>query len=281
MTFGDVAGEAIRFAREGFAVYDFFAESVASEAADYAQWDTNAAIFLPNGRPPAVGERFVQADLAGTLQYMADEERAASKGDRAAGLEAARAAFYTGEIADRIVRFHEAHGGYLTREDLASFRTPREPAVRVRWRDFEVFTCGPWCQGPVLAQALIMLESAGLTATAIDDPDYVHLVIEVLKAAFADREYRYGDPNFVDVRLDELLSADHVAARLEAIDPGTRRSRAAASDRSGCFAGRAAAAAGAEPAGRRTARHVLRLCRRSLGQRLLGHAVRRLVRSRR
>jgi gamma-glutamyltranspeptidase/glutathione hydrolase len=218
MTFGDVAAEAIRFAREGFAVYDFFAESVASEASGYAQWDANAAIFLPNGRPPAVGERFVQVDLAGTLQYMVDEELAASTGGRTAGLEAARGAFYTGEIADRIVRFHEAHGGHLTREDLASFRTPREPAVRVRSREFEVFTCGPWCQGPVLAQALSMFESAGLTATAIDDPDYAHLMIEVLKAAFADREYRYGDPNFVDVGLDELLSAGHVAARLEAID---------------------------------------------------------------
>jgi gamma-glutamyltranspeptidase / glutathione hydrolase len=219
MTFGDVASEAIRFARDGFAVYDFFAECVAAEASDYARWPSNAAVFLPNGRAPAVGERFVQADLAATLQYMVDEERAASSQGRDAGLEAARGAFYTGEIAERIVSYHDSHGGHLTREDLASFRTPREPVVRVRWRDFEVFTCGPWCQGPVLAQALTMIEEIGLTATAIDDPGYAHLVIEVLKAAFADREYRYGDPNFIDVRVDELLSPDHVAARVAAIDP--------------------------------------------------------------
>lgn len=218
MSFGAVAAEAIRFAREGFAVYDFFAESVASEAAAYAMWPSNAMIFLPGGTLPAAGDRFVQTDLAATLEHMADEERAA-RGDRTAGLEAARAAFYTGEIAERIVRYHEAHGGYLTRADLSAFRTPSEPPVRVRWRDFDVFTCGPWCQGPVLAEALLLVELSGLSAATFEDPDYAHGLIECLKAAFADREYRYGDPNHVDVRLDELLSEAHLEARLAAIDP--------------------------------------------------------------
>jgi gamma-glutamyltranspeptidase / glutathione hydrolase len=218
MTFGEVVSDAIRFARDGFAVYEFFAESVASEAAAYAMWPQNAAIFLPSGRPPRVGERFVQEDLARSLEYMAREERLAASRGRAAGLEAARAAFYTGELADRIVDYHEAHGGHLTREDLASFRTPREPPVRIRWRDFELFTCGPWCQGPVLAQALLLVERLGLSATRIDDPNYAHLVIEALKAAFADREYRYGDPELVDVRVDELMSPEHLETRGAAID---------------------------------------------------------------
>jgi gamma-glutamyltranspeptidase/glutathione hydrolase len=218
LSFGEVASEAIRFAREGFAVYQLFADSVAGEADSYATWPSNAAVFLPDGRAPATGERFVQADLAATLDLMADEERRASQGGRAAGLEAARAAFYEGEIAQRIVAYHEAHGGYLAAADLASFRTPREAPVRVRWRDFELFTCGPWCQGPVLAEALLLIERTGVPATRFDDPAYAHLLIEVLKAAFADREYRYGDPNFVDVRVDELLSADHLEARAAGID---------------------------------------------------------------
>jgi gamma-glutamyltranspeptidase/glutathione hydrolase len=218
MTFGEVASEAIRFARQGFAVYELFAESVAAEATAYAMWPANAAIFLPGGRPPRVGERFVQEDLARTLEYMAGEERKAASDGRGAGLEAARAAFYTGELAERIVSYHEVHGGYLTREDLASFRTPRESPVRIRWRDLELFTCGPWCQGPVLAQALLLIEHLGFSATRIDDPEYAHLLIEVLKAAFADREYRYGDPKFVDVRVDELMSREHLDARAAAID---------------------------------------------------------------
>jgi gamma-glutamyltranspeptidase / glutathione hydrolase len=218
MSFGEVASEAIRFAREGFAVYELFAESVAEEAASYAMWPSNAALFTPQGRAPEVGERFLQEDLAGTLDLMADEERRAAPGGRVAGLEAARSAFYTGEIAQRIVAYHETHGGYLTAADLASFRTPREAPVRVRWRDFEVFTCGPWCQGPVLAQALLLIEHMGLSASRIDDPAYAHLLIEVLKAAFADREYRYGDPNFVDVDIDDLMSDDHLEARAAGID---------------------------------------------------------------
>jgi gamma-glutamyltranspeptidase/glutathione hydrolase len=91
--------------------------------------------------------------------------------------------------------------------------------VRARWRDLEVVTAGPWCQGPVLAQALRTLEHAGLDGLRRDEPDYVHLVLEVLKGAFADRERRYGDPRFVDVGLDELLSDAHAAARAAAIDP--------------------------------------------------------------
>jgi gamma-glutamyltranspeptidase/glutathione hydrolase len=219
LSFSSVVSEAIRFAREGFAVYELFQESVAEEAAEYAMWPTNAAIFLPGGRPPRVGERFVQSDLAASLEHMADEERRVAARGRAAGLEAARAAFYCGDIAERIVRYHEAHGGYLTRADLSAFRTPQAAPVRVRWRDLELFTCGPWCQGPVLAEALLLAERLGLPATGIEDPDYGHLLIECLKLAFADREYRYGDPDFVDVGIDELLSASHLAARAAAYDP--------------------------------------------------------------
>ena len=127
----------------------------------YRSWPSNAAIFLPGGKLPKVGDRFVQTDLAGTLQYMVDQERAPSKRGRAAGLAAARAAFYCGDIAETIVRYHEQDGGYLARDDLADFHRRYEEPVRVRWRDFEVFTCGPWCQGPMLAQALRMIEAAG------------------------------------------------------------------------------------------------------------------------
>src|SRR4029077_19110961 len=78
--------------------------------------------------------------------------------------------------------------------------------------------CGPWCQGPMLAQALRMVEAAGeLKGLAHNGADYIHLATEILKAACADREYRYGDPLFVDVGLDELLSDGHVAARVGAV----------------------------------------------------------------
>jgi gamma-glutamyltranspeptidase/glutathione hydrolase len=187
-SFGDVAGAAVRHARDGFAAFEYMATMIRQYEEGYRCWPSNAAIFLPGGKPPQVGDRFVQADLSRTLQYMIDEERAATHRGRLAGLQAARAAFHCGDIADTIVRYHEANGGYLARDDLASFHCRYEEPVRVRWRNFEVFTCGPWCQGPMLAQALRMIEAAGgLKGLAHNSADYIHLVTEILKAACADR----------------------------------------------------------------------------------------------
>ena len=150
---------------------------------------------------------------------MVDAE-ARADGHRVAGLEAARAAFYEGEIAEKIARYHEENGGYLTREDLASFRCKVEPPVSTRWRDLDVLTCDAWCQGPMLPEALLILEAAGLESSGLEhnSPDYIHLVVEALKAVFSDREHHYGDPDFVDVQLARLLSGEHAAARAAAID---------------------------------------------------------------
>jgi gamma-glutamyltranspeptidase/glutathione hydrolase len=217
LSFGQVAAAAIRLAADGFAVFGLLAEGIACNARNYARWPANAEIFLPGGRPPRVGERFVQRDLAGTIAEMADAEAAAGR-DRARGLQAARAAFYEGPIAERIVAYHDRHGGYLSRSDLADFRCRPEPPIATRWRGLELLTCGPWCQGPALAQALLIVEAAGLDGLAHNAPDYIHLVLESLKGAFSDREHHYGDPAFVDVDIDRLLSAEHAAARAAAID---------------------------------------------------------------
>ncbi|MGH2263483.1 gamma-glutamyltransferase, partial [Klebsiella pneumoniae] len=122
----------------------------------------------------------------------ADEERTAARHGRAAGLEAARAAFYVGDIAERIVAHQKSEGGFLSRDDLARFRSRYEPVVTTQWRGIELFTCGPWCQGPTLIQSLLMLEKAGLDGLAHNSADYLHLLIEVIKCVFSDREYHYG-----------------------------------------------------------------------------------------
>ena len=177
------------------------------------------ALFLPNGRPPRLGERFVQADLASTIQFMVDEEKAAAHRGREAGLEAARAAFYVGDIAERIVAHMEREGGYLSRDDLANFRSQVGPAVQGRWRDFELFTCGPWCQGPTLIQCLLMLEKAGLEGLGQNGADYLHLLTEVIKCVFADREYYYGDPNYVNVPIERLHGDENIDEWVRRIDP--------------------------------------------------------------
>src|SRR5258708_8659177 len=162
MKFGDVVQAAIRFADEGFPVYPLLADMIAMRKAKYARFPSNAAIFLPGGEPPKVGTLFVQKDLARTLRYMADEEAAslARHGDRAVGLEAARAAFYRGDIAQAIVAFHKPEGGWLTAEDLADYHSPIQRAPSVRFAVTDVYTCAAWCQGPVLGQALNILAAS-------------------------------------------------------------------------------------------------------------------------
>jgi gamma-glutamyltranspeptidase/glutathione hydrolase len=219
MSFGEVAAAAIRFARDGFPMYPLMAESLKRHEADHRSWPSTAAIFLPNGRVPEVGEVFRQTDLAASLQYMADEERAAAPRGREAGLEAARDAFYRGDIAREIVAFMKQEGGLLSAEDLAEYRSPIGPPERRRFGDLEVFTCGAWCQGPVLLQTLALLEGTNLSGLGQNSADYIHQVTEALKLAFADREAYYGDPVMVEVPLATLISSEYAGERRKLIRP--------------------------------------------------------------
>lgn len=216
MRFADVAASAIRFAAEGFAVYPLLAASIASHEHEYRRWPTNTALFLPHDRAPRPGETFVQSDLARTLRFMADQDRAAGP-DRLAGLQAAHDAFYRGDIARAIVRFQQQEGGYLSMADLAEYRSPIEPVVRRRWRGHELITCGAWCQGPALQQALALVEHVGIAGMAHNSADYLHRIVACLNLALADREYYFGDPAFVDVPLDWLLDPATIARRAAAI----------------------------------------------------------------
>jgi gamma-glutamyltranspeptidase/glutathione hydrolase len=175
MSFGDVAASAIRYAREGFTMHPVMAHYIAKNEATYRRWPQNAAIWLPGGRPPREGELFVQRDLARSLQFMADEERAAAPRGRAAGLAAARDAFYRGDLAQAIARYHRENGGWLTAEDLATFRSEIQLPVRTTFHGTEVLTCGAWCQGPVLPQMLALLESVDLKALGHNTPGYAHV----------------------------------------------------------------------------------------------------------
>jgi gamma-glutamyltranspeptidase/glutathione hydrolase len=217
MSFGEVAEAAIRLARDGFPMYPLMAASLKRHEADHRAWPSTAAIFLPNGRPPEAGEVFRQTDLAASLQYMADEERAATSRGREAGLEAARDAFYRGDIARKIVAFMKQEGGLLSAEDLAEYSSPVGPPERRRFGDLEVFTCGAWCQGPVLLQTLALLEGTDLAGLGQNSPDYIHYLAEALKLAFADREAYYGDPAKVEVPLATLISSEYAAERRKLI----------------------------------------------------------------
>ena len=223
MSFGEVAAAAIRYARDGFPMHPMMTAYITHHEATYSQWADNKAIYLPNGRPPQPGENFVQTDLARSLQHMADEEAAAARNGREAGLQAARDSFYRGDIAQAILRFHQENDGLLRAEDLAEFRSSIEPPVKKTFRGLgepiDIYTCGPWCQGPVLLQMMALLDSIDLAAMGHNSADYIHVVAEAIKLALADRERYYGDPAFVDVPLERLLSDAYNAERRSMIRP--------------------------------------------------------------
>jgi gamma-glutamyltranspeptidase/glutathione hydrolase len=219
LSFSEVAAAAIRFARDGFAMHWFMAEYIEENRDSYRRWPSSAEVFLPNGKPPKVGDLFVQSDLGRTIQYMADQEKAHAGKGRVAGLHAARDAFYRGDIASLIAKYHRENGGWVTMQDLADYRVTFETPLTTRYADIDLYTCGPWCQGPVLAQALNIVSGIDLKALGHNSPQYIHVLTEALKLSFADRQRYYGDPKFVDVPIDTLMSTRYADARRKMIDP--------------------------------------------------------------
>ena len=219
MSFGQVAQSAIRFASHGFPMHSFMSNRIGEAVEDYRRWESSAKIFLPDGRPPKPGEIFIQSDLGSVLQYMVEEERSASRRGRQAGLQAARSAFYRGDVAARIIQYHHENGGLLSAQDLSDFRVKIEPPERITFQDTEIYGCGPWCQGPTLLQTLRLLESYDLKSLGHNSVAYVHTVTEALKLAFADREHFYGDPLHVKVPMAELLSEHNTNQRKGLIRP--------------------------------------------------------------
>ena len=222
MTFRDVAARAVRYASEGFPRHPVMLDYARSHADDFRLWPENVAIWMPGGAVPAPGTRMVQADLGRTLKFLCDEERAAG-GDRMAGLAAVRHAFYRGDIARQVLAHQKENDGLLAAADLESFRCQIVPSISRRFRfngeAVEVHTCGAWCQGPFLLEALSVAEAAGIGEREHGTHAYLHTVAETLKLTFADREGYLGDPDFVDVPLDTLLGDAYAAERSKAIDP--------------------------------------------------------------
>jgi gamma-glutamyltranspeptidase/glutathione hydrolase len=182
----------------------------------FADVATPAVTLLEDGREPW------QAKLAITLRKLIEAEQAAS-GSREEKLQAVSDRFYgrnndCSDIADDLEADYIEQGGFLRKADLAAHTTRLEAPVTVNYRGYTVCKCGPWTQGPYLCQALRLLEGFDLNAMGHLSADYVHVVIEAVKLAMADRDAYYGDPAFVDVPLTELLSDAYTQLRRPLID---------------------------------------------------------------
>lgn len=163
------------------------------------------------------GKRSWYANLATTLRKLIDTERNTS-GNREKKIRAARNRFYKGDIADELNKYYISSGGFLRKEDLESHTTAMEEPVSVNYRGYEVYKCDTWTQGPVLLQSLKLLEKFDLKGMGFFSTNYIHVLTEAMKLAFADRDKYYGDPAFVKVPLKQLLSDEYTAIRWPLIE---------------------------------------------------------------
>ena len=223
LTFTEVVEPALDYARNGFPVHAGLYGQERYGIRDLEEkfrsnWPGSAQVYLPQGMLPEVGKVLVNPALADLLDYLKTVEKSMS-GNREKGLEAVFEAFYRGDPAAEIDRFSQEQNGLLSRSDLECFETHFEEPVSLLFSDTKVFKCGPWNQGPVMLQALAILESYDLKGMGHNSENYLHWTTEAFKLAFADREQYYGDPMQVDVPITELLSKDYSCLRAALVDP--------------------------------------------------------------
>lgn len=218
LTFAEVVQPAIELCEKGFVVYPSLHRNIAKARDSVASWPSSAEIFLQNGEAPVPGTVLIQKDLAQTFRRMAAAEAAVDSRNRVAGIDAARDEFYRGDIGKQIAEFIQAEGGSVGEEDLAEFHSEIEQPTSTSFHGIDVHVCGPWSQGPVIPQTLNILEDVDLTELGHNSPDYIHFVTEAMNLAFSDRENYYGDPNYVYVPMDQLLSKTYAAERRARID---------------------------------------------------------------
>jgi gamma-glutamyltranspeptidase/glutathione hydrolase len=217
-TFAEVIAPALKFA-DGYPIDEMRANAIARSRRFFDVWPDSKRHWMPEGRPPVPGEVFRQPDLARTLRAMIDAEakaRAAGK-DRVAAIDAVRDYFYRGDIARRIDAFMKSNGGLMRYEDLAAFHLEPEEPVSTTYHGYRVYKPGFWSQGPSLIEALNILEGYDLRSMGLNSPEYIHVVVEALKLAYADRDAWYGDPKFNSIPADVLLSKEYAAKRRELI----------------------------------------------------------------
>jgi len=214
---------ALGYAENGYPLVPRIRDTIASVAALFKnEWTTSAAVYLPGGNLPVAGRLFRNPALAATYRRALAEAEAGG-GNRETRIDRTRDAWYRGFVAETIDRFCRTqkvfdssgrrHSGLLTADDMARWQAPVETPVSFDYRGHTVIKGGPWSQGPVLLQQLALLQGFDLDDLDPVGPDFVHLVTECAKLAYADREAWYGDPDFVDVPMQTLLSPAYNEAR--------------------------------------------------------------------
>lgn len=224
MSLKDVLAPTIQLC-EGYPIEAQTANSFEREKERLKQWPYSKAVFLPHlgekREAPVGGEIFVQKDLLATLQKLVDtEQQALKKGKtRKEAIYAAYDRFYKGDIAKEYARGCQEQGGLITEQDLANWKVIQEEPLSVNYKGIDVYKMQQWTQGPMMLQALNILENIDLKSMGFNSAKYIHTLYQVMNLTFADRDFYYGDPYFApEEPIKGLLSKEYAKERLKSIN---------------------------------------------------------------
>jgi gamma-glutamyltranspeptidase/glutathione hydrolase len=233
LSLAEVLAPAIEMA-EGYPIERSQADNMERRRAMLAEWPYSRAVFLPHletceakdaaadcRAAPRPGEVFRQSDLAATLRKLVEAERQAlaAGASRKDAIQAAYDRFYRGDVARELVRSTQEQGGLITLQDLDRWRVRLEQPVNTNYKGIEVYKLTHWVQGPVMLQALNILENLELAALGYNSAAYVHALYQAMNLAFADRDFYYGDPYYPpEEPIRGLLSKEYARARFANID---------------------------------------------------------------
>ncbi len=224
----DVLEPAIGYARNGYPVVHQITDTIATVADLFREhWPTSAAVYLPGNNVPAPGTVFRNPAMADMYERLLREGEAGG-GGREAEVRRAAKAWSQGFVAEAIGAFcatseimdvsGRRNRGVLSAQDMAAWQPGIEAPLALDYGRYRVLKPGPWSQSPAMLQQLALLANDELAGMSPTSPDYIHLWVETAKLAFADREAFYGDPNFSDVPMKEMLSASYNAERRQLVD---------------------------------------------------------------
>ncbi len=220
MSFEQVAGRAIDYAEKGFPLRPRTVAAIDGNRKFIDAWPDNKRMWVKaDGSAYKAGDTIVLPDLARTLKAMVESERKAAKKGRAAGIAAARDRFYKGDLAQAMVAFLKQHQAPFELADFAEFFARVEEPATTNYRGYDVYKQSFSSQGPVLLEALNILEQFDLKSMHQNSADYLHTLVEAMKLAYADRDSYYADQAFVESPAEGLLSKAYAKERAKQIDP--------------------------------------------------------------
>ncbi|TGM53504.1 gamma-glutamyltransferase family protein [Leptospira adleri] len=221
MSFGQISAPAIKIAEEGFPVHRILLRNLNINIFKRLGFSIllpyNAEVYLDKKwwKPLYHKEKFSRPALGRTLREIANEESQAiaSGSDRNKALESVRKYFYEGPIADRIVKAHDLNDGTMTKSDLSTYSGAWEKPLQGKYGSYTIFSNQTWNQGAVVPIALQILEGIDLKSMGHNSPQYIHTVAQAIELAMSDREKYFGDPSFVNVPTEGLLSKEYANER--------------------------------------------------------------------